>query len=643
MLWWLLENSLVAGVLAVVVALLCRVGRFRPAVRHALWLLVLAKLITPPLVEWPWQLPSMTWLAQAEPGSSAEARADSDPALSAEIAIEEAPEMEQPARVEVPLQLAQPDEVAQQTPPQPRLERTIPWWQSPRLASSMLALWLAGSLGMLLVQVIRVVRFRRRVATAKPAPRSLERQVKELAAALRVQRPLTLLLAGIGSPFVWGLGRPKLLWPSSLLECLPAQCRPSVILHELAHLRRRDHWVGWLQMLAECLWWWNPLFWYVRRQLRLNAELACDAWVISTLPRDRRAYAEALIEVTQLVSMTSAPAPAVGMNSSARQVFERRLTMIMRERVPCKVPALGLVAIAFLGLLALPGWSQVKEKPAEQAKKKETKQSTDRTIELRWEAADELDLAVDEQPAGNFRIEFLNKTGQGIANLKDLEIAIEEQSGTDAERSKRLQKLEQQLQTLLKEVQALRTGKPQPVRATSTIRARVPNAANPPGQPLMNLLVRPEPQPRVVRALVQQIPMHVTVVTDGQQVVSLTRATYKLPHGKAEYLASFLSNHMKAKVMETKVEGDSLIVTTSPDAQKAVAGLVALIQGKTTAALDAPKPQAKRELLLEEALQLDTHIVPLLQEGELIHGDVLDALIDLNVGQPKKEQPKKKP
>src|SRR5260370_41859596 len=54
MLGWLIQNSLVAGVMAGVVAAVCRFARPSPAVRHALWLVVLIKLIAPPLVYWPW-------------------------------------------------------------------------------------------------------------------------------------------------------------------------------------------------------------------------------------------------------------------------------------------------------------------------------------------------------------------------------------------------------------------------------------------------------------------------------------------------------------------------------------------------------------------------------------------------------------
>src|SRR5438552_13689875 len=54
MLWWTVQNTIMAAILAAFVALICGLARPRPAVRHALWLVVLVKLLTPPLVAWPW-------------------------------------------------------------------------------------------------------------------------------------------------------------------------------------------------------------------------------------------------------------------------------------------------------------------------------------------------------------------------------------------------------------------------------------------------------------------------------------------------------------------------------------------------------------------------------------------------------------
>src|SRR5262249_49362117 len=131
----------------------------------------------------------------------------------------------------------------------------------------------------------------------------------------------------------------------------------AVLAHELAHLRRRDHWVRWLELAAECLWWWNPVFLFVRRRIRQNAELACDAWVLTVMPKARRAYAEALLPVGEAASRPAEPAPVLGVGGDDRDDFQRRLTMIMREPVACQLPRRALLAIGALALVSIPGWT----------------------------------------------------------------------------------------------------------------------------------------------------------------------------------------------------------------------------------------------------------------------------------------------
>ena len=79
---------------------------------------------------------------------------------------------------------------------------------------------------------------------------------------------------------VIALPRATLLWPANLAERLDDAARRAVLAHELAHLKRRDHWTAWLEVVVACLWWWHPVVWWARRELRHYAELACDAWVL---------------------------------------------------------------------------------------------------------------------------------------------------------------------------------------------------------------------------------------------------------------------------------------------------------------------------------------------------------------------------
>jgi beta-lactamase regulating signal transducer with metallopeptidase domain len=588
MLWWFAETALVTTLLAGFVSLACRLGRFRPAVRHALWLIVLIRLVTPPLLQWPWALPSF-----AETLPSGQVQAEDLGSPKAEFLpsrVEMVLTMTEPAPGEsLPLSIGDLPEDDEPRGPNPaeRTSRPLMAWLAPVLYNT----WLAGTAILCLVQFVRIVRFRRLLARTDLAPRWLEKLVSDVAGTLQVRLPCTLIVPRISSPFVWSLGRPKSLWPASLLERLPQDAQRSIVVHELAHLRRRDHWVGWLQLVAECVWWWNPFFWYVRRQLRLNAELACDAWVVATLPQERRAYAEALIEVTQLIAQTAAPMPALGMSGAARQDFERRLTMIMRDRVPCRVPFAGLLAMGALALLSLPGWSQVQVREAENGKEAPPPEKRIIIVGSQVDGGDVLRILPGEVRADKADGKTM------VWSVKDVAVPTED-------REQRLQKLEQQLQELMKEVQALRGGDSRPQRIygykvvpsdktgkiaestkrplriiernssdkTSDSKSKTPEDTKPAEGPDKALRWEVVPGTQLRRS---------TKAT-GREIL-LVRVIYQLPHAKAEALASLLSQHRKVEVLEAKVEGDNLTVTTTPEAEQAITQFISLISGSTKA------------------------------------------------------------
>ncbi len=349
MFWWMAQNTLLAGALALAAALGCRFDRFSPALRHALWLVVLLKLITPPLplyslplgaVDFDWLLPARPaerppiadLPAHALPAGPLEVFVEDGAAAPVEIWPEETTTSSDVGQDETLLRefivvdieaLPLAPQVISDATARPPVEGIdvggdVAPNEPARLdvRSWLLGLWSAGCVFMVLLQAERLVRFRRLLRRTETPPQELIALVEEIAARLQVAAPRVALTSAVCSPMVCALGRPRLIWPKSLWAPMADDARRSVIIHELAHLRRRDHWVGWLELAASCVWWWNPLFWHVRRQLRENAELACDAWVVSLLPGGRRAYARTLIEVSELLSWTAAPLPAVGMGAS---------------------------------------------------------------------------------------------------------------------------------------------------------------------------------------------------------------------------------------------------------------------------------------------------------------------------------------
>src|SRR5262249_53066390 len=158
------------------------------------------------------------------------------------------------------------------------------------------AVWLTGSCLWWLLAAVRIRRFRRMLRHAEPAPAAAAGRCGGVADSLGLAKvPRVWVRPGSVSPVLLALGRaPRPLGPAGLWERLSEEQRDSLLLHELAHLRRRDHWVRWLELVVLGLYWWHPVAWWARRQVQAAEEECCDAWVLWARPASAPAYAAAL-------------------------------------------------------------------------------------------------------------------------------------------------------------------------------------------------------------------------------------------------------------------------------------------------------------------------------------------------------------
>jgi hypothetical protein len=155
---------------------------------------------------------------------------------------------------------------------------------------------------------------------------------------------------------LWAIGGPpRLFVPAELLSLLSVEQLDTLLLHELAHLRRRDHWVRVLEFVVMGLYWWHPAVWYARRELREAEEQCCDAWVVSTLPGAGRTYASALVDTLDFLSLAQPAVPPLASGLGQIADLKRRLTMIMGGTTPRSLTWPGCLAVlclaAFLPML----------------------------------------------------------------------------------------------------------------------------------------------------------------------------------------------------------------------------------------------------------------------------------------------------
>ncbi|MFM1830335.1 MAG: hypothetical protein RLZZ558_675, partial [Planctomycetota bacterium] len=382
-----LGNTLLAIPLAFLAWMLGRRRRY-PSLAHVAWVLVMVRLVLPPIAALPWlsvsiPLPRPTAfpaVGQHEREgriAPAEQRGDSTCAISPLAQITDMPDQQGRSSLppSVPASNAGGEAAADggrqaaagrqgESPPavvQPPAAAALEARPSPGtpidpwlLAG---AIWLAGTVLIIAISLTRIARFRRGVLMqcmpAGPAALCLARSVAD---ELGIRRTFTVLTTRADAvPFVWsGLRGPVIVIPGTLLADANAARLRLILMHELAHIRRRDHLVRWLDWAVVAWLWWNPLAWIARRGLRSSEELACDALVMGTCGASPREYGACLVAAAESLAGSAFRTPDQACTMGDGGSLEQRIAVIMsgslrrRPPLPLRLVTTGLASACLL-------------------------------------------------------------------------------------------------------------------------------------------------------------------------------------------------------------------------------------------------------------------------------------------------------
>ncbi len=190
-------------------------------------------------------------------------------------------------------------------------------------------LWAAGAAGLFGWWLARAWRFQNRLlASAEPLSPALQRSVRAAARKLRLRAVPTSVAVGEGTgPGVLGPFFPVLVLPAGLERALSPEELELVLMHELIHLRRRDPWWNFLQVLMACAFWFNPIAWLLHRSLRADCEHSCDDEVLRRLDRPR-SYAAGIVKSVRFSLGLWQP----GLAEAAAPPIQARLEAILSHR-----------------------------------------------------------------------------------------------------------------------------------------------------------------------------------------------------------------------------------------------------------------------------------------------------------------------
>ena len=379
------------SVLVILVTLLVRLAaRRRPHLAYVLWLVVLAKCLTPPVMASPGGI--FCWMQSPQPVPAATVETSdersnlSNPGLSEagastsflKLMTQSGTTVESFERVanldsktKARWNHAEPDDVAtdvgQREPRERRLARHS---DEANVASSVLSrwglpvsflwigiLWLTGSAALVVLASFRLAvcvrRFRQSAVDSHPALAAL---VVDLAGRLKVRRPVRLIVTAsrIG-PAVVGLWRPTIVLPTAVVQGKSPHELEPILAHELIHVRRGDLWISLWQVLAQAVWWFHPLVWLANRLTTRAAETCCDEEAIAALGCDPERYARSLLAVLEhkrgLISVPAFP----GMRPV--DVTRERLERIMQlgQRCRTRTPLWCWLVMGAVACVVLPG------------------------------------------------------------------------------------------------------------------------------------------------------------------------------------------------------------------------------------------------------------------------------------------------
>jgi beta-lactamase regulating signal transducer with metallopeptidase domain len=338
---WIVAATWQLALLTVIIAAVAALSRrASPRWRYALWLLVLLKVFLPPSLTAIWSVGA--W-AVAPLWREAQA-AGLTPMLASQDLLKPGPA---PAAASEPAAVHSAETAA-------FAESIFP---PITFSTALFFVWLCGAavlLGLALVRYQQLRRVTSRMQLVDEGPLRVE--IERIAVEMRESRTPDLYASETtSSPFLFGVLRPAIVAPRELLQGRDAADVRAVLLHEMHHWRRRDPWVGWLQVIAQALFWFHPFVWLANARLRHEREAATDEAVLRSGACRPTDYGETLLRVLSAARGRSL------VQGSLAGVFERggdlqaRLEAVMNYQPRQRTFTVGArAALALFALVVLP-------------------------------------------------------------------------------------------------------------------------------------------------------------------------------------------------------------------------------------------------------------------------------------------------
>ena len=200
--------------------------------------------------------------------------------------------------------------------------------------------WLIGAIALMLLNVVRYVRLNikiRKNSEVISCPETREYTDRKI--NVRVWE-------NVASPFMTGIFRPTLILPKTELS---SEQLHNILRHEMTHFKRYDILYKWFAEFVKCVHWFNPISWYVSKQIASECEISCDMSVTKNMSgSEEMSYVSTILSL--LPTGKSKQLPLTTQMASSKKILKRRFIMIKNKKTTSRFMSVLSAVIAVIML-----------------------------------------------------------------------------------------------------------------------------------------------------------------------------------------------------------------------------------------------------------------------------------------------------
>ena len=200
--------------------------------------------------------------------------------------------------------------------------------------------WLIGAIALMLLNVVRYVRLNIKIRKNGEVISCPETR------AYTDRKINVRVWENVASPFMTGIFRPMLILPKTKLS---EEQLHNILRHEMTHFKRHDILYKWFAELVKCIHWFNPMAWYVSKQIASECEISCDMSVTKNMSdSEEMSYINTILSLLPMGK--SKQLPLTTQMASSKKILKRRFIMIKNKKTTSRFMSVISAVIAAIML-----------------------------------------------------------------------------------------------------------------------------------------------------------------------------------------------------------------------------------------------------------------------------------------------------